>query len=266
MYRFLAYLLLICLLLSSCAPKEALSEESQKDNKMVFVKGGQFKMGSSDRENDRDIDEIQRRVTVSSFYIGKYEVTQKEFVELMDINPSAFPDDSLPVENISWFYAIEYCNRLSMSEGLMPVYGFDGINVVFNRKANGYRLPTEAEWEYACRAGKKSTFNTGKKITPRHANYNNNIGFTSPAGRHSPNSWGIFDMPGNVFEWCWDWHSFYNKDDTIDPQGPAAGSNRVIRGGSWANGENTLRSAYRNFYSPSSGNDRIGFRLARNAD
>ena len=263
MSKYFFGLILVGFLFLSCVPQK---NEYKASGNMIFIKGGKFTMGSSSREQDRDIDEMQRRITVSSFYIGKSEVTQKEFMELMNINPSAFKDDSLPVENISWFYAIEYCNRLSMNEGLTPVYSSDGVNVIFNRNANGYRLPTEAEWEYACRAGKKSAYFTGKRITHRHANFGSNLGTTSSAGRQAPNPWGIFDMPGNVFEWCWDWHGFYDKDDLIDPQGPAAGSNRVIRGGSWANGENTLRSAYRNFFSPSSGNDRIGFRLARNTD
>jgi len=249
---------IIAFLLFSCA--------QQDSGKMIFVKGGKFSMGSRDNEQDRDIDEMQRTVTVSSFYIGKFEVTQKEFEELMDINPAQFPGDLLPIENISWIYAIEYCNRLSMSEGLIPVYGFDGANITFDRNASGYRLPTEAEWEYACRAGRKSPFNTGKKITQNQANFNENLGITSPVGRYPPNRWGIFDMHGNVFEWCWDWYGIYRRDDINDPKGPETGSARVIRGGSWINEENALRSAYRNFFPPGAGNERIGFRLARNVN
>jgi len=256
MYKIFS-VIFICLLIVSCNTHES--------GKMVFVKGGKFMMGSPDNEPDRDMDEIRRRVTVSSFYIGRFELTQGEFIELMDVNPSNFQGDFLPVENISWFYAIEYCNRLSMKEGLTPVYGYDGTNVVFNRNANGYRLPTEAEWEYASRAGKKTAFNTGKKISSEHANHDNYAGSTIIGGNYRSNSWGIYDMSGNVFEWCWDWYGIYDRNDTVDPQGPEVGQGRVIRGGSWINGQNTLRSAYRNFYPPGSGNERIGFRLARNA-
>ena len=110
-------------------------------------------MGSQVLEASRDIDELQHQVTVSSFYLGKYEVTQKEYVALMGTNPSGFKGDDLPVENVTWYDAVNYCNARSRSDGRIPVYTISGTNVMWNQNASGYRLPTEAEWEYACRAG-----------------------------------------------------------------------------------------------------------------
>ncbi|MCL2764150.1 MAG: formylglycine-generating enzyme family protein [Treponema sp.] len=243
---------------------------------MVFIRGGIFIMGSPHDEHDRDYDEMQREVRVSSFYMGKYEVTQREYQGIMRANPSFFKGEDLPVENISWYDAIEFCNRLSKQEGLTPAYVFDGENIGWNRNANGYRLPTEAEWEYACRAGSASPFNTGLNITTDQANYDGNYPYSDYSGGASrettvnvgsfpPNSWDLFDMHGNVFEMCWDWYDVYKRDDSFDPAGPSLGSYRVMRGGSWINSAYVLRSSYRGICIPRAGNERIGFRLARNA-
>ena len=233
-------------------------------------------MGSPSGEYDRDFDETLRSITVSSFYIGKYEVTQREYRRIMRSNPSNFKGNNLPVESVSWFNAIDFCNRLSHKEGLIPVYSFDGEKIIWDRNANGYRLPTEAEWEYACRAGTTTPFNTGNNITSQQANYDGNFPYhdnpqdaflqtTTVVGSFPANLWGLFDMHGNVFEWCWDWYGNYQRNDLIDPAGNDSGAYRVIRGGSWANSAYAVRSAYRGIYIPNSGNERIGFRLARNA-
>ena len=233
-------------------------------------------MGSPADEHDRDTDEVRLQVTVNSFYIGKYEVTQKEYQGMMRENPSDFKGNNLPVENVSWFDALNFCNRLSIREGLNPAYKYDGKEIIWDRNANGYRLPTEAEWEYACRAGTNSPFNTGENITSDQANYDGNFPYagsipqkflekTSPVGSYQANSLGLFDTHGNVFEWCWDWYDYYLHEDNINPAGPVSGTFRVIRGGSWANSGVALRSAYRGIYFPDGGSDRIGIRLARNA-
>jgi formylglycine-generating enzyme required for sulfatase activity len=241
---------------------------------MVRINGGTFTMGSPANEPDRDDDEVQHRVTVSSFYMGKYEVTQKEYNEVMGTNPSYFKGDNFPVEKVSWYDAVNFCNRLSQKEGLTPAYTINGENVTWNSNANGYRLPTEAEWEYACRAGTTTPFSTGNNITTSQANYDGNYPYNSNAkgtyrekttavGSFSPNPWGLYDMHGNVYEWCWDWYDAYKPDAQTDPRGASSGSHRVLRGGSWYDSAQNLRSAYRYYDTPSVRGGNVGFRLVR---
>ena len=248
-------------------------------------------MGSPANEPGRSSNEVLRQVTVSSFYMGKHEVTQAEYQELMGTNPSYFKGPNLPVERISWFDAIEYCNKLSEKEGLIPAYTIDksqndpanrntgGIRwiLTWNRNANGYRLPTEAEWEYACRAGTTTPFNTGNNITSSQANYDGNRPYnnnakganlqkTTPAGTFSPNSFGLYDIHGNVGEWCWDWNGEYFREPEADPLGAVSGVYRVFRGGSWNSSGQFVRSACRSGFAPSNGGYYLGFRLVRNAE
>jgi formylglycine-generating enzyme required for sulfatase activity len=247
---------------------------------MVHLPGGTFTMGSPANEVNRNNDETQRQVTVSSFYMGKYTVTQAEYEAVMGTNPSRFKQEGvkLPVENISWFDAIEFCNRLSSSEGLTPVYTITGTGnertVTWNLNENGYRLPTEAEWEYACRAGTTTTFNTGINITSNQANYdgaspynNNPVGQynrrTTPVGNFDANAFGLYDMHGNVWEWCWDWYGSYTTGSQTDPIGPAYGTYRVLRGGSWFDGGRNIRSAVRFNYHPSNRNYFFSFRIVK---
>ena len=243
-------------------------------NCLVSIEGGGFLMGSPQEEVGRYDNETLHDARVSSFYIGKYNVTQKEYTEVMGINPSKFRGDAMPVENVSWLDAIQYCNRLSQRENLVPAYVINGEQVGWNREANGYRLPTEAEWEYACRAGTRTPFNTGDNITTFQANYNGNYPYngnikgtyrerTTAGGSFSPNAWGIYDMHGNVWEWCWDWYGIYKAGDERDPAGPASGSRRVLHGGSWISDARNLRSAYRYCSIPSFRTYYLGFRLVR---
>ncbi|MDR2576189.1 MAG: SUMF1/EgtB/PvdO family nonheme iron enzyme [Treponema sp.] len=255
-------------------------------NNMVRINGGTFMMGSPDSEVDRSISEIQHSVTLSSFYMGKYEVTQKEYEEVMGTNPSNFKGDNLPVESVSWYDAIDYCNRLSQREGLTPAYTVNGENVTWNQNANGYRLPTEEEWEYACRAGRTTPFSTGNNITTGQANYNGNYPYnnnakgtylekTTPVGSFAPNPWGLYDMHGNVWEWCWDIYSTYVSQSQEDKesgysiylagggQQSSSGSARVIRGGCWFSVAQLLRSASRFYDAPSYRHDGVGFRVVR---
>jgi formylglycine-generating enzyme required for sulfatase activity len=227
-------------------------------------------MGSPANEPERSGSEVQHQVTVSGFSMGNYEVTQKEWREVMGNNPSYFQGDHLPVESVSWYEAVEYCNRRSQREGLTPAYTINGTNVSWNRNANGYRLPTEAEWEYACRAGTIGPFSTGNNISTGQANYdgnnpyNNNAkgsyrGKTVSVGSFAPNSWGLYDMHGNVWEWCWDRYGDYPGGAQTDP----AGAYRVRRGGSWSGSARYLRSASRYSYAPAVRSRYLGFRLVR---
>jgi formylglycine-generating enzyme required for sulfatase activity len=248
----------------------------------VRINGGTFTMGSPSNEPGRGSNETQRQVTVSSFYMSRYEVTQKEYQEVMGTNPSNFKGDNLPVERVSWFDAVEYCNARSRKEGLTPAYTIDKSRsdpnntseydeyddvrwvVTWNRNANGYRLPTEAEWEYACRAGTTTAYNTGKSE-------NNNTGWyaansarsTQEVGRKLANAWGLYDMHGNVWEWCWDWYGNYASGAQTDPVGASSGSYRVNRGGSWQHSGQYARSASRAICRPSGWGVSLGFRLVR---
>jgi formylglycine-generating enzyme required for sulfatase activity len=259
---------------------------------MVRINGGTFAMGSPPSEPQRETNETQHQVTVNSFYMGKYQVTQKEYQEVMGTNPSGFKGDNLPVENVSWYDAVEYCNALSRKEGLTPAYTIDKSRsdsnnksesdtlrwaVTWNRNANGYRLPTEAEWEYACRAGTTTPFNTGNNITTGNANYDGNYPYnnnakgtyrekTTAVGSCAPNQWGLYDMHGNVFEWCWDWYGSYASGAQTDPMGASSGSNLVLRGGSGYDNGQYLRSANRSSLTPSYRGSDLGFRLVRPAN
>jgi len=241
---------------------------SPEPDGFVRIKGGTFIMGSPVNERHRLADENQRQVTISPFYMSKHLITQREYRTLMGINPSHFVGENLPVENVSFFDAVEFCNMRSRMFGLTPVYTItsEGTQrtVSWNRKANGYRLPTEAEWEYACRAGTTTPYNTGNTITPSEANINNVLGQTSFVGRYPPNAWGIYDTHGNVWEWVWDFYHPFPEGGT-DPIGPSTGRNRVVRGGGWGSWDHVVRSARRDGDSYQNlRNYNLGFRIARN--
>lgn len=253
----------------------------------VLIKGGSFQMGSPDSEAWRGDDETQHLVTVSDFYMSQYELTQKEYQEIMGSNPSTFSGENLPVENVSWFDAIAYCNARSKKEGLKPVYTVDGQNVSWDRSADGYRLPTEAEWEYACRAGTATPFNTETSISAEEANYYGHYPYmiednyfsqgnldtkpgqyrqkTIAVGSFLPNKFGLYDMHGNVGEWVWDYYGAYNTEEQNNPVGPSSGNLRIYRGGGWNDFAKNIRSAYRAAMAPDKGSFNIGIRLVRNA-
>jgi formylglycine-generating enzyme required for sulfatase activity len=255
----------------------AVFSYGQVSDRFVLLDGGAFTMGSPANEPRRAGNETAHQVTVSSFYIGKYEVTQAEYQELMGANPSLFKGENLPVEQVNWFNAVAYCNRLSERDELKPAYAIAGQNVTWDKTANGYRLPTEAEWEYACRAGTSTPFSTGNNITSDQANFNGTLPYnnnsrtayrqrTAPVGSFAPNSFGAYDMHGNVAEWCWDWHGEYARGEQTNPAGAASGGYRIFRGGGWNHSADFLRSARRSALAPSERGYFLGFRLVRNVE
>jgi len=234
---------------------------------MVLINGGTFTMGSPRTEANRDRDETQHQVTVSSFYMSPKEVTLNEYLKVMQFNPNGLVQGAnMPVFSINWYNAIEYCNARSIAEGLTPAYNInytvkDNNNrsdydndsyrylVTWDKSANGYRLPTEAEWEYACRAGTNTAYSNGNSITDSQAVFRS--GTVLPVGSFTSNKWGLYDMHGNVAEWCWDWYGEYNTNAQTDPSGPISGKWRVARGGGYRNSKSQhLRSAYRLALTP----------------
>ncbi|MEI8093171.1 MAG: SUMF1/EgtB/PvdO family nonheme iron enzyme [Spirochaetales bacterium] len=227
----------------------------------VRIQGGTFQMGSTSGEND----EIPvHSVTVGSFSMSATEVTQAQYQKVMFTNPSQFKGDNRPVEKVSWFDAVAFCNKLSERENRAPAYIINGTTVTLNSGANGYRLPTEAEWEFAARGGVQSAGYTlaGSDNLDVVAWYSANSGSQSwPVGTKKANELGLFDMSGNVWEWVWDWYGSYTVGSKKDPTGAYSGSSRVIRGGGWGFDAWNERSAFRSYYSPDGRYGYLGFRV-----
>jgi formylglycine-generating enzyme required for sulfatase activity len=240
--------------------------------RLVRIPAGEFLMGSPDTEANADEDERpQHRVRISRpFFLGCYEVTQAEYQLVMGSNLSWFSSEGggreqvtgkgtarYPVDMVSWEDAVEFCRRLSA--------------IPEERAARRvYRLPSEAEWEYACRAGSKTSFATGETISSREANIANGRslapeeGVPVPVGSFRPNAFGLYDMHGNVWEWCSDWYAFtyYQSSPQVDPPGPQGGTGHVVRGGDWHFGPQTARSANRDFIRATRRDLGNGFRVA----
>jgi formylglycine-generating enzyme required for sulfatase activity/serine/threonine protein kinase len=237
--------------------------------RLVLIPPGTFVMGSPDVDDRAEIDEKpQLRARISKpFYLGVHEVTQGQYRAVMGVNPSHFKgSDDLPAEQVSWLAAVRFCIKLSQLENLTPFYRVDGTAVTIVG-GEGYRLPTEAEWEYACRAGSTTRYPFGDDagILGEYAWYRRNSeGKSHPVGQKLPNAWGIHDMLGNVLEWCGDWYGerYYASSPGLDPSGPPSASNRVDRGGSWTSILRYCRSADRAGFAPGTRNNYLGFRLA----
>jgi sulfatase modifying factor 1 len=268
---------------------------AEMPDNLVLVNGGTFKNTKSNY--------YEKGITISSFYIGKYDVTQSEWFEIMGSSPSKFKGDNLPVEMVSWYDSIEYCNKRSLKEGLQPYYRIDKTKkdpnnlpdpkfgdldnikwtVTINTGANGYRLPTEAEWEYAAGGGQLSRSYTysGSDNIDDVAWYWRNAGDihltgiwywptieqnhdrTHPVGSKKPNELGLYDMSGNVREWCWDWYGDL-ATNSPDPQRSPGGYGRVWKGGGWIGDAPFTEPAFRGRLAANGAGPDQGFRVCRN--
>lgn len=236
---------------------------------MILVPSGSFIMGDKKGE----VDEKPHKVFIDSFYIDKYLVTQEEYEKLMKVNPSRWKDKKNPVEQMRWSDAAKYCNARSQAEGLKPCYNLKTWECNFD--ADGYRLPTEAEWEYACRTGTDTSYSFGddpKKLRNYAWLKENSGNRPKPVGQKLPNTWGIYDMHGNVWEWCNDFYKvdYYQESPEKNPRGPKSGETRVLRGGCWSSTPEQCRSAFRYHENPGYsdvcfGYDIYGFRCVRKA-
>jgi formylglycine-generating enzyme required for sulfatase activity len=237
---------------------------------MALLPSGEFIMGDDGGDDD---EKPAHKVHVSAFYVDTREITQKAYQSLMEKNPSKSPGPDKPVEQVDWYQAVLYCNMRSFKEGFKPCYDAKTLECDF--AVDGYRLPTEAEWEYACRAGTQTKYSFGNdpaKLKTCAWFKSNADRTTHPVGQRTPNPWGLQDMHGNVAEWCHDIYSesHYQKNESKDPRGPTAGSKRVLRGGSWRSSEEGCRSSARNSETPRFadacfGSDAYGFRCVRRA-
>lgn len=257
--------------------------KSNENMQYTLIKGGTFQMGSPESEPERSSDEIQHSVTVGNFYMSKTEISQKEYQEIMGVNHSATKGDDLPVTNITWYDAVQYCNKLSQNEGLTPCYTISENTVTWDRSANGYRLPTEAEWEYAARANTDTPFNFGDYVHNSDANCYNAYGYNNDASgnwvngsgaylrktvavdQYAANDYGLYNMHGNAAEWIWDWYSEYDSKAATNPTGSESGNAKIVRGGGWNDHPKHIRSAYRGAQPADVGLYSIGIRPVRNA-
>jgi len=270
------FILLLTAIIAACSCSKKVPDN------FVLVKGGTFKNTKSSY--------YRKNFKISGFYIGKYEVTQREWVDVMGNNPSEFKGDNLPVDSVSWYDCVEYCNKRSIKDGFKPYYNIDknkkDLNntneidhikwtVTINVRANGYRLPTEAEWEYAAGGGQMSRSykysggddvdevawywrNSGNKYLTGSWFWSvieKNHGKTQPIGGKKPNELALYDMSGNVREWCWDLHESSGPDD---PQG------RVWKGGGWIGGDFCCETSFQGYLEASGKGPDQGFRVCRN--
>jgi len=268
----LSILIFAALIFNSLSPLPVNALEKTITNSIgmefVLIPGGTFKMGSPQDEPNRRRKEIEHQVTIrQSFYMQTTEMTVKQWRAIMGTRffLKKKGTDDMPVVKVSWQDCIDFIKKLNaLNEGV-------------------YRLPTEAEWEYACRAGTTSAYAWGKTIDCKDAMYGNNtlkmdvcenyvkskglpVDQPAPVKSYKPNAWGLYDMGGNVWEWCQDWYGRYGKDAVVDPRAPGSGSDRVRRGGSWYGKGAKCRCANRNLSNPANRYQTTGFRLVREAE
>jgi formylglycine-generating enzyme required for sulfatase activity len=275
------------MMLALCSGCELLLKSEPGADNMVYVKGGTFQMGDTFDHffnNGKPV----HGVTVSNFYLGRYEVTQAEWLAYSDTNLAWFRNDSLPIEQVDWFDVFVYCNLRSLAEGLTPCYSMGGkalpLNFNYIREqgpmygpdtlhpsvkcdfsVNGYRLPTEAEWEFAAKGGRKSkgfVFSGSDSLDEVAWYADNSDSRTHPVGTKKSNELGLYDMSGNVIERVWDWYQEYDPKHQYNPWGPSDGNIRIMRGGSWSGDGRYCEVTYR-YTHPSWRDYTTGFRLCR---
>ncbi len=246
------------------------------DTNLIKIQGGTFKMGSKDSDGLADVDEQkEHNVNLNTFEISKFEVTVWEWKQFIKANKMKMPEkptwgwqDNYPINGVTWNEAIAYCNWLSKKEKLQPVYTKKGPNFVCNFNANGYRLPTEAEWEFAAKGGASSKsfkYSGSNNLDDVAWHKGNSKGTPHTVGTKLPNELGVYDMSGNVWEWCWDWYNkdFYKLEKGDNPKGPEMGERRSVRGGSWDSQQNYVRPANRISTEPNKTHEFYGFRVVR---
>jgi uncharacterized protein (TIGR02996 family) len=243
-----------------CVPRQTIALSEKVELTLAWIPPGTFRMGSPTGEAQRGKDERRHRVLLTrGFYLGIHAVTQAQWQAVMGDNPSHFKGEDRPVEQVSWDDCQAFCAKLSQMTD------------------KGFCLPTEAEWEYACRAGTTTPFSFGETIGTEQANYDGNYPYgrgrkgdyrqqTTPVGSFPANAWGLFDMHGNVFEWCQDWYGSYSKRHIKDPQSGNNGGARVLRGGSWIGSAGNCRAAYRGGYAPAARSNSCGVRVCFRLD
>jgi len=255
------------------------------EKQMVPLDGGDFMMGSESEKIDEseEIDESEKpvhKIFLDPFEVCRYPVTQALGEAVMEKNPSRFQGAQKPVDQVDWYDAVEFCNKLSFKKGLEPYYHIDKKHQDLNNQreydnkqwlveiipgSNGYRLPTEAEWEYAARGGQDFNF-AGSPLLEEVGWYDKNSQNRSwPVGLKAPNAYGLYDLSGNLWEWCWDWYDgdYYKESTEKNPTGPKFGKRRVVRGGSWLNNLNGCRVSVRNVNGPGNDYSPQDFRLFR---
>ncbi len=242
------------------------TEPSQSE--MVRISGGRFMMGDKD-----EVDAPPHEVVVSPFYMDKHLVTQEQYQRIMGDNPARWKGPKNPIEQVRWSDAVKLCNTRSRLEGFEPCYDLNTWQCNF--ETNGYRLPTEAEWEYACRAATQTAYffgNDASKLGDYAWFDKNSGGHPQPVAQKQPNPWGLYDMVGNVWQWCNDFYQvdYYQQSPKENPRGPKEGENKVVRGGAWKFSGDNCRSGYRYNEAPGYvdvcfGYDIYGFRCVRNA-
>ena len=274
-YNIMLALSIMMFIISCSDDSNSVQADKTVKGNLVLIPAGPFSLGNTGSYEGEYDEKPPATIIISKpFYISKYEITQQQYKAVMGNNPSEFKGDNLPVEQVSWYDALNFCNALSQSEGLTPCYTINGTKVTSDFEANGYRLPTEAEWEYAAKAGTKTDFYSGKltysgnspidpnldKIAWYSANSSN---ATHPVGQKAPNAFGLYDMSGNVWEWCWDRYAEYPSKETKDYQGPEIGTYRVYRGGGWRNLAWYCRSTNRDRNYLDDKNNSLGFRVVK---